>query len=418
MTKNRIGVGIIGGGFNARFHIRSWVSVRNADINGIYDKNFESAAEASEIAKSYNVGAAKVFKSITEMVADPAIDALWICSPNFTRIEVMEEIVHALEAGKGSLIGVCCEKPLGRNVAEAKKMVELVKRAGLLDGYLENQLFEPTVQRGKEIIWSRGAYSAGRPYLARAAEEHGGPHSPWFWEGTLQGGGVMNDMMCHSVEVARYLLTDPSKPRNSLTPVKVSAHVENLKWQRPNYAEMLKNNSAGKLDYINRPAEDYARAVVEYKDEQGEKLIVEATTSWCYVGAGLRLSMELLGPEYSMQINTLDTDLKVFFSRDVRGKAGEDLIEKQNAEIGLMPVVGNEENTYGYDVENRYMVNSFIQGKRPIENFEDGLNVTELLMTGYMSAEEEKTIVFPPPGLDTFIPQVAKGLWNPSKKNN
>ncbi|OGU66790.1 MAG: dehydrogenase [Stygiobacter sp. RIFOXYC12_FULL_38_8] len=412
----KIGVGMIGAGFNAQFHIRSWVSVRDADINGIFDRNTERAQEAASLARVLHVGEPKIFSSVTEMVADPNIDAIWICSPNFTRIEVMEEIVNAVESGKGKLKGVACEKPLGRNVAEAKKMVELVKRAGLLDGYLENQLFEPTVQRGKDVIWKRGAYSAGRPYLARAAEEHGGPHSPWFWEGTLQGGGVMNDMMCHSVEVARFLLTDPTKPRTSLTPVKVTAHAENLKWQRPHYADILKNNSAGKLDYTNRPAEDYARSVVEYVDDAGEKLIVETSTSWCYVGAGLRLSMELLGPEYSMQINTLDTDLKVFFSRDVRGKVGEDLVEKQNAEIGLMPVVGNEENTYGYDVENRHMVRSFIEGKRPMENFEDGLNVTELLMTGYMSAEQEKTIVFPPPNLDTFVPKVAKGEWNPRGK--
>lgn len=412
----RLGVGIIGSGFNAKFHIRSWVSVRDADICGIFDKNKERSIEAAELAKNLKVGEPKIFGSITEMVSDENIDAIWICSPNFARIETMEEIVSAIESGKGKLIGVCCEKPLGRNVAEAKKMVQLVKRAGLLDGYLENQLFEPTVQRGKDIIWSRGAKVTGRPYLARAAEEHGGPHSPWFWEGTLQGGGVMNDMMCHSVEVARFLLTEPGKPRNSLTPIKVTAHAENLKWQRPHYAEILKNNSEGKLDYINRPAEDYARAVVEYKDEKGEKIIVEVTTSWCYVGAGLRLSVELLGPEYSMGINTLDTDLKVFFSREVKGDSGEDLVEKQNAEVGLMPVVGNEENTYGYDMENRHMVQSFLNGKRPEENFEDGLNVTELLMTAYMSAEEERTIAFPPPDLDTFIPKVAKGNWNNKNK--
>ncbi len=412
----RLGVGIIGAGFNAKFHIRSWVSVRDADICGIFDKNIERSEEAAELAKNLKVGKPKIFDSITEMVSDENIDAIWICSPNFARIETMEEIVSAIESGKGKLIGVCCEKPLGRNVAEARKMVQLVKRAGLLDGYLENQLFEPTVQRGKDIIWSRGAKVTGRPYLARAAEEHGGPHSPWFWEGTLQGGGVMNDMMCHSVEVARFLLTEPGKPRNSLTPIKVTAHAENLKWQRPHYAEILKNNSEGKLDYINRPAEDYARAVVEYKDEKGEKIIVEVTTSWCYVGAGLRLSVELLGPEYSMGINTLDTDLKVFFSREVKGDSGEDLVEKQNAEVGLMPVVGNEENTYGYDMENRHMVQSFLNGKRPEENFEDGLNVTELLMTAYMSAEEERTIAFPPPGLDTFIPKVAKGNWNNKNK--
>ena len=111
-----------------------------------------------------------------------------------------------------------CEKPLARSVAEARRMLELAERSGLLHGYLENQLFSPGVVRGREIVWARGAALTGPPYLARAAEEHSGPHMPWFWEGELQGGGVLNDMMCHSVEVARFLLTPPDAPRGALTP--------------------------------------------------------------------------------------------------------------------------------------------------------------------------------------------------------
>ena len=143
--------------------------------------------------------------------------------------------------------------------------------------------------------------------------------------------------------------------------------------------------------------------------------MIETTTSWCFVGAGLRLSMELFGPEYSMFVNTLDSDLKVFFSRKVTGAEGEDLVEKQNAESGEMPVVSNETDAYGYTAENRHMVQSFLEGKRPEENFSDGVNVTELLMTAYMSAEQDKTIQFPPPGLDDFVPAVAKGEWNPNQ---
>ena len=141
--------------------------------------------------------------------------------------------------------------------------------------------------------------------------------------------------------------------------------------------------------------------------------IVEATTSWCFVGAGLRLSMELLGPEYSMSLSSLDAGPKVFFSREVQGEAGEDLVEKQNAEVGLMPVVSDEESEYGYTGENRHMVRSFLAGERPSESFADGLNVAELLMTAYMSAEEGRTVEFPPPGLDSFVPAVARGEWNP-----
>lgn len=416
MAKKRLGVGFVGGGFITNFHIRSFVGVRDADVLGVMDPVLERAAATAETARKLRVGDAKPYTSVTDMVADPDIDAIWICAPNYTRIEVMEEIAHAVESGKGSIIGVSCEKPLGRNVAEARKLREIVKKIGVLDGYLEDQIFSPSVTRGKEIVWSRGAAAAGRPYLARAAEEHGGPHMPWFWEGTLQGGGVINDMMCHSVETARFILTKPGAPRTSLTPVKVNCYSHCLKWQLPHYAEQLAKSSNGKLDYTNRPAEDFGRAVVEYRDEAGQALIVECTTSWSYVGAGLRLSMELLGPEYSMAINTLDTDLKVFFSRNVMGKEGEDLIEKQNAEIGLMPVVSNEASVYGYEDENRHMVQAFLDGRRPDENFDDGLNVTELLMAAYKSADEGRTLDFQSENLDNYVPPVAKGEWNPKKR--
>ena len=416
MSRDRLGVGFVGGGFVARFHIRSFEGVRDADVLGVVGRADPTAEEAAALARELGVGDAKAYDTITEMVSDSAIDAVWICAPNFARIEVMEEIVEAIESGKGSLVGVACEKPLGRNVAEARRMLELVERVGLLHGYLENQLFTPGVVRGRNIVWSRGAALTGPPYLARSAEEHAGPHMPWFWEGELQGGGVLNDMMCHSVEVARFLLTPPGAPRDELTPVKVTAHADCLKWQRPKYAARLAEMSGGKLDYVNRPAEDFARAMVEYRDREGGRRIVEVTTSWCYVGAGLRLSMELLGPEYSMEINSLDSGPKVFLSREVVGDTGEDLVEKQNAETGVMPIIADEEAEYGYVGENRHMVRAFREGRMPDETFADGLAVTELLMTAYMSAEQERTIPFPPPDLETFVPAVARGEWNPGRE--
>jgi len=416
MSTKRLGIGFIGGGFISRFHIQSLIGVRDVDVVGVMSKTKQSAEETVTIANDLNLGPAKAYDTITEMVEDPKIDALWVCSPNFARIDTFEEIANSIQSGKGELIGVACEKPLGRNVAEAKKVLELTKSVGLLDGYLENQVFSPSITRGKEIVWARGAATTGRPFLARAAEEHSGPHMPWFWEGELQGGGVLNDMMCHSVEEARFMLTEPGKPRDSIKPISVSAHTDCLKWQRPKYADILSKNSGGKTDYLERPSEDFARSLIEYLDEDGEKLIVETTTSWCFVGEGLRLSMELFGPEYSMFVNTLDPDLRVFFSREVVGDSGEDLVEKQNAESGGMPVVSNEAEVYGYTAENRHMVESFLAGKRPEENFDDGLNVTELLMTAYMSAEQGKTVSFPPPDLETFVPSVAKGEWNPKNK--
>jgi predicted dehydrogenase len=165
------------------------------------------------------------------------------------------------------------------------------------------------------------------------------------------------------------------------------------------------------VDYRRRPAEDFARATVQYVDEAGLPLLVEATTSWSFVGAGLRLSMELLGPEYSVSVNTLDSGARVFFSRRLQGQAGEDLVEKQNAEQGLMPVVGDEAAAYGYESEDRYFTRCFLDGVPPEEDFRAGLEVTELLMASYMSAEQERALAWRPEGIDAYVPPVARGEW-------
>jgi len=167
------------------------------------------------------------------------------------------------------------------------------------------------------------------------------------------------------------------------------------------------------VDYRAKPSEDFARATIHYVDDAGAPLIAEVTTSWSFVGAGLRLSSELLGPEYSLWINSLDTSLKLFLSRRVTGASGEDLVEKQNAEQGLMPVVSSETTEYGYEAENRYFVNCFLDGKQPEVSCYDGLEVTQLLMTAYKSAEEERTIAFDPKAIEDFVPAVARGTWRP-----
>lgn len=412
---SKLGVGFIGAGFITNFHIRSWQGVRDADITGIVSRTEAHAQAAAENCRRYRVGNPTVHKSIRELVEDPKVDVLWICAPNYLRVQMIEEIVDTLKSGRGKLVGIACEKPLARNVKEAKRLVELINEAGVLHGYLEDQCFSPAVVRGREIIWRRGAALSGPPYLARCAEEHSGPHEPWFWKGEMGGGGVLNDMLCHSVEVARLLLRDPSKPKNSLQPVAVSAEIGCLKWSRPEYAEILKQRSNGQVDYLRHPAEDYARATITFKDDMGRIAAGEVTTSWCFVGAGLRLTYEVMGPEYSMSASSLDTELKVFFSRNVTGSEGEDLVEKQNAEQGLMPVVPSEEVIYGYTDQNRHMVQAFLDGRQPDEDFEDGLLVTQMLMTAYMSAEMGKKLEFMPADLDNFVPAVAKGTWTPGQ---
>ncbi len=407
----RLGVGFVGSGFNTRFHIQAFQAIRDADVRGVWSPNRERSESAAALARELDVGACKAYDSITDMVADPDIEAIWLSGPNQARVENVEEIVDAIRSGKGTLRGLACEKPLARNVAEAQRVCDLVASVGLATGYLENQLFSPHVETGHKLLWARGAATTGRPYLARAAEEHSGPHTPWFWTGALQGGGTLTDMMCHSALLIRHLLTKPGEPLSTVRPVKVTAHIASLKWSRPHYARILRDEMKVPLDYTKTPSEDFASMHVEFVTDDGYTVLGEATTSWSYVGPGLRLSAELLGPEYSMQWNSLDPGLRLFFSRNVKGGVGEDLVEKQQAETGGMPVVPAEQFVYGYETEDRHFARVFLGLEQPKLTFADGLDVVKLLMTAYQSAEQERTIAYPGADLETYTSAVSRYEW-------
>src|SRR5437868_14524358 len=97
----RLDIGIVGAGFIGTLHIKSLAGVRNADVLGVTSRTFEKAEKAAQLARDLGVGDAKAYRTITDMVKAPEIEAIWICAPNTIRIEVLEEIVAA---GKGKLI--------------------------------------------------------------------------------------------------------------------------------------------------------------------------------------------------------------------------------------------------------------------------------------------------------------------------
>jgi predicted dehydrogenase len=226
---------------------------------------------------------------------------------------------------------------------------------------------------------SGSAALTGRASLARAAAEHRGPQSAWFGQGSRHGGGVLNDLLGHSRAAARSRLPAPGAARHALRPRSVTAPIAPWTWSRPAYAQRLRETMGPQVDDQRAPAEDFARARLLLEDPHRHPRVIEATTSWSVVGPGLRLTMELLGPESSLSLNPLDSPLKVFFSRHGMGSAGEDLVEKQNADSGQRP--GVEAAAYGYTAENRPRGRPFLAADRPAADWRDGLEVVALLMT-------------------------------------
>jgi hypothetical protein len=78
-------------------------------------------------------------------------------------------------------------------------------------------------------------------------------------------------------------------------------------------------------------------------------------------------------------------------------------------------VVPSEPIAYGYEGEDRHFCRVFLGKEKPRLTFDDGVEVVQMLMTAYQSAEEGRTLDFPVAGNDDFRPAVARGVWKPHK---
>ncbi|QCJ45925.1 Gfo/Idh/MocA family protein [Haloprofundus sp. MHR1] len=406
-ANDSLGIGFVGAGFiTDTFHSETLRGIRHAHAAGVMNPTRSKAEAVAEKLEEYECGDATVHESVGDLTEDPDVDALWITSPNFTRLETVEEIVSAVE-DDANLDGIAIEKPLARNLTEARRVVELIESIDVAHAYLENQVYMPGVERVKALLWE-SAEAAGRPYLARSAEEHAGPHSAWFWDGEKQGGGVLNDMMCHSHKVNKHLLE--STTGDDLTPLAVTCDLSTLKWAREEYADRLAADFD--VDFQSKPTEDYAHATVFYETDDGEVVVAESTNSWCFVGSGLRITIELLGPEYSGNINTLESGVGIFVSSDNEDDAGY-VVEKQQATQGEMAVIPDEVTTYGYLDQNRHVVSAFRAGENAREDLHDGLEVVELCMASYLAAERGERVEFADVDLEGYIPAPARGEFDP-----
>jgi predicted dehydrogenase len=401
-------LGFIGAGFIARFQALAIEQVRGLEIAGlIRRRNSEAFAQ---FCRGRGLGEARIYDSIGEMANH--VDVIAIYVPNYARIETMEQVVAAVKAG-AALKGVILEKPLGRNMKEARRLVELAREAKLNTAYFENQIYMRAIQTQRDQLLPV-MRSMGPLTLTRSAEEHGGPHEPWFWDPTRQGGGVLCDMGCHSIAVGRYVLTPPGKDLLFLQPVCVTADIGLLKWGQPQWRDKLLKDRG--VDYGKTPAEDFATGMVTYRNpESGQLVKAQFTNSWMFEKQGLRLFMDGMGPGYAFEINTLVSPLNIFIG-DVAAQAIADqeaALEKATASRGLLAVQYNEADLYGYTDENRDMLAAFSAGRDAMLSWDYGLEVQRLVMASYLSAERGKAIDLTDKTvlaeLESYVPAIQQG---------
>jgi len=335
-------IAMLGGGFIGDFYIHALHGHRRPDrVQVVYSRSESSARKVAE-----RHGIPEWTTDMKKAVTNSDIDTVVVALPNFQHLEAVK---LAAEAGKAVLI----TKPLGRNAKEAKEMLDLVEKHGVFHGYLEDLCYTPKTLKAVESV-KNGAL--GDILWVRARETHPGPHSDWFWNKELSGGGAIIDLGCHCIEIARNYIGKDVKP------------VEVMCW----------------ADTQVKPieAEDHAIALVKY----ASGAIAQFEVSWCFRG-GMDLRDEVMGVEGTIFLNHF---LRTGFDMYTAVGEGEYVAEKAESATGWLFPVGDEVNSLGYDFMFTDMFNAMDEGKEPMETFYDGYVVNAIMDACYLSSESKK----------------------------
>ncbi|MEO5885168.1 MAG: Gfo/Idh/MocA family oxidoreductase [Candidatus Limnocylindrales bacterium] len=276
-------------------------------------------------------------------VSHPETDVVVVALPNFLHEEA---IGLAAKAGKA----VLCTKPLGRTAEEARRMLALVEDAGVFNGYLEDLCYPPKTLKAVAAVES-GAI--GDVTWVRSRETHPGPHSAWFWDGRLTGGGAIIDLGCHCIEIVRNFVGKGNRP------VEVMCHT----------------------DTLVHPIADEDNAIALIRFESGA--IGQFEVSWTFRG-GMDLRDEVAGTHGTIWMNHF---LRTGFEMFTAGGGGGYVAEKAETSAGWLFPVGDEVSELGYVDMFTDMFRSIDDGSVPRETFYDGYVVNAVMDACYRSAK-------------------------------
>lgn len=353
--------GIVGcGGIANGKHLPALSKMENVEIVAFCDLIPERAEKARE---KYGAPDAKIYATYEELVKDPTIDVVHVCTPNKSHAPIS---IAAMEAGKD----VLCEKPMAKTAADAREMVATAKRTGrtLSIGYqsryrADSQYLKKCCEAGDlgEIYYAR----------AHAIRRRAVPTWGVFLNEEEQGGGPLIDIGTHALDLTLWEMNDYAVESVTGSVYRKLADTKDAA------------NAWGPWDPEKFTVEDSAFGFIKMKS--GATIVLEASwalntldaieakTSLCgtKAGADMRDGLRINGERFS----------KMYVTKPEMGAAGAAFFEGQ---AGLDPS----------DVEARQFYAAIENGTKPCVLPEQALVVTEVLEAIYTSAKTGKPVFF------------------------
>jgi len=285
-------------------------------------------------------------RDMAKAVQNPETDLVIVGVPNNLH---KKACLLAAEAGKA----VLCTKPLARNASEALEILKAVEKAGVFAGYLEDLVYTPKTLKSLASV-KNGAL--GKILWVRSRETHPGPHSAWFWDKKIAGGGAIVDMGCHCIEIIRNFIGKDVKPVEVICTADTLVHPIQ--------------------------AEDSGIGLIRFENQA----IGQFEVSWTFRG-GMDLRDEVAGTEGTIW---LDHFLRTGYEMFTAVGQGGYVAEKAEGDKGWLFPVGDEVHELGYVHMFGDMFDSLDEGRPPMETFLDGYIVNAIIDACYKSAVSKK----------------------------
>jgi myo-inositol 2-dehydrogenase/D-chiro-inositol 1-dehydrogenase len=185
---SEVGLGLVGAGAIGRVHANNvHRNIKGARLAAVADVDRKAAALVA--------GDAKIYSDFHEMIRDPSVDGVVVCTPPFLKMEITRA---AAEAGKA----VFCEKPVAVTLEDTDKMTAMVKESGIKFQVGYQRRFDNSYQR------ARNAMESGELGKLLLLKEHNrDPPGPIVGWSTIpaKSGGIFLDTTSHDFDAVRWL---------------------------------------------------------------------------------------------------------------------------------------------------------------------------------------------------------------------
>jgi len=385
----KVRIGLVGCGFVAELHMYAYKRVYGleAEVRAVAARG----DRVVDFSKKHHI--ATVFRNFRDLIADPDLDVIDICTPPMLHATM---IVDAMQAGKH----VICEKPfagyfgregdqrpIGKHVPkslmyervmeEMNKTCATVKASGRLFMYAEDWIYAPAVAKIVEVLNA----TKDKILFMKAEESHSGSHAAHAAQWAMTGGGSLIRMGCHPLSTVLYLKQVEAKARGErITVSAVTADVGNV-------AACLPDRERAFIKANPVDVEDWGMLTLTFSD--GTKATV---FSGDMIMGGVRNVVETYTNGGALFANITPNNHLMSYLTDEEKLAGVYITEKVDRKTGWQYICLEEEWTRGYLQEIQDFMECVAQGHQPLADLELAYETIKANYAGYWSADEGRRI--------------------------